>query len=77
MESAPAGAGVTPTSSNERDRAMQIDITPSDLEVLLESLKYSQTKVRDAVGTPFAVRQENLRRLGDVAKKLRTAKKPR
>jgi len=56
---------------------MQIDITPSDLEVLLESLKYSQTKVRDAVGTPFAVRQENLRRLGDVAKKLRTAKKPR
>jgi hypothetical protein len=54
---------------------MQIDLTPSDLAVLLESLKYSERNVRDAQGTPYGVRQENLQRLANVAQKLRTAAK--
>jgi uncharacterized protein (UPF0216 family) len=54
---------------------MQIDLTPSDLEVLIESLKYSERNVRDAAGTPYAIRRENLQRLADVAEKLRNATK--
>jgi hypothetical protein len=66
---------VAPIPGNERKTPMQIDLTPSDLEVLLESLEYSERNVRDALGTPYAVRRENLQRLADVAEKLRTAKK--
>ena len=56
---------------------MQIDLTPLDIETLLESLKYSERNVRDAAGTPFAVRQEDLQRLASVTDKLRAARKPR
>ena len=55
---------------------MQIDLTPLDIETLLESLKYSERNVRDAAGTPFAVRQEDLQRLASVTDKLRAARKP-
>lgn len=54
---------------------MQIDLTPLDLEVLLESLRYSEQNVRNAEGTPSGVRHENLQRLANVAQKLRTAVK--
>jgi hypothetical protein len=55
--------------------SMLVDLTPTDLATLLESLKYSERSVRDAVGTPVVVRQENLRRLADVRQKLRAARK--
>ena len=54
---------------------MQIELTGGDIEVLLESLEYSKMHIRDAVGTPYEVRQENLSRLDDVAQKLRDARR--
>ena len=48
-----------------------MDLTGDDIQVLLESLKYSIQRVSDAQGTPYAVRQENLQRLYSVQEKLR------
>ena len=47
-----------------------MDLTGGEIQVLLESLKYSIQRVRDAQGTPYAVRQENLERLYSVQEKL-------
>ena len=46
-------------------------LTHSEIDVLLESLKYSVHRVSDAQGTPHDVRQENLQRLTAVQDKLR------
>jgi hypothetical protein len=48
-----------------------MELTGMDIEVLLESLKYSIQRVSEAQGTPYAVRQENLARLHEVQEKLR------
>jgi hypothetical protein len=48
-----------------------VDLTGGEIQVLLESLKYSIQRVSDAQGTPYAVRQENLQRLYSVQEKLR------
>ena len=48
-----------------------MDLTGGEIQVLLESLKYSIQRVSDAQGTPYAVRQENLERLYSVQEKLR------
>jgi hypothetical protein len=48
-----------------------VDLTGGEIQVLLESLKYSIQRVSDAQGTPYAVQPENLQRLYSVQKKLR------
>ncbi len=48
-----------------------MDLTTGEIQVLLQSLKYSIQRVSDAQGTPYAVRQENLQRLHSVQEKLR------
>lgn len=52
-----------------------MSLTSAEIEVLLESLKYSLRSVADAQGTPYAVRQENLARLRSVQDKLRKMRK--
>ena len=47
------------------------ELTRAEIEVLLESLKYSIQRLSEAQGTPYAVRQENLQRLNSVQSKLR------
>ena len=46
------------------------DFTADELRTLLESLEYSIMNVRDAQGTPYEVRQENLSRLRDLKAKI-------
>lgn len=53
---------------------MKIEITYDEIETLLTSLDYSKERVRDAQGTPYPIRQENLSRLDSMAAKLREAK---
>jgi hypothetical protein len=48
-----------------------MELTGAEIQVLLESLKYSIQRVSDAQGTPYSVRQENLERLRAVQEKLR------
>jgi hypothetical protein len=48
-----------------------MELTLGEIEVLLESLKYSIQRVSEAQGTPYEVRQENLQHLTDVQAKLR------
>lgn len=48
-----------------------MELDRGEIEVLLESLKYSLQRVRDAPNTPYTVRQENLQRLEAVQTKLR------
>jgi hypothetical protein len=48
-----------------------LELTASEIQVLLECLKYSIQRVSDAQGTPYSVRQENLQRLYSVQDKLR------
>jgi hypothetical protein len=48
-----------------------MELTGVDVPVLLECLNYSIQCVRDAQGTPYKVRQENLQRLFDAQEKLR------
>jgi hypothetical protein len=48
-----------------------MELTRGEIEVLLESLKYSIQRVSEAQGTQCTVRQENLQRLGAVQGKLR------
>jgi len=51
-----------------------MELSPEDIATLLESLKHSIQRVRDADGTPREVRQENLQRLEAVQEKLRRMK---
>lgn len=53
---------------------MKIDVTSDEIETLLTSLDFSKERVRDAQGTPYDVRQQNLARLDSIAGKLREAK---
>jgi hypothetical protein len=53
---------------------MLVDLNGFDIDALLEALELAKQKVRDADGTPYPVRQENLARLDDVAGKLRAAR---
>jgi hypothetical protein len=53
----------------EGEETMELNAT--DIQVLLESLKYSIQRVSDTPGTPYSVRQENLARLRDAQQKLR------
>ena len=47
------------------------DFTGQDIDVMLESIKYSKQRVADAPGTPYPVRQEKLAQLESCEKKLR------
>ncbi len=53
---------------------MTVIFSRDEIETLLESLEYSKLQVREALGTPYAVRQENLSKLEAVATKLRNAR---
>jgi hypothetical protein len=53
---------------------MTVDLDETDVDVLLESLKYSKQRVQDAQGTPYGVRKDNLERLEAVTEKLRHAR---
>jgi outer membrane biogenesis lipoprotein LolB len=61
------------TAHVRKESAMEL--TGVDIPVLLECLHYSIQRVRDAQGTPYKVRQENLQRLFDVQEKLRQMEK--
>lgn len=52
---------------------MLVNLTHSEIQVLLTALDYSKDRVRNAPGTPASVRQESLVRLDSVAAKLRAA----
>jgi hypothetical protein len=54
-----------------------MELTGVNIPVLLECLMYSIERVREAPGTPYKVRQENLQRLFDVQEKLRQMKNDR
>lgn len=54
---------------------MQIELTPADLEQICVSLSYSKQRIADAEGTPYAVRQENLKRIDDLLLRIRAARK--
>jgi hypothetical protein len=54
---------------------MSIDLDEQELSTMLESLKYSKQRVRDAQGTPYEVRRQNLERLDAVEEKLRRVAK--
>jgi hypothetical protein len=53
---------------------MKIEITYDEIRTLLTSLDFSKQRVRDAQGTPYPIRQENLARLDGIAAKLREGK---
>jgi len=53
---------------------MTVSFSQDEIETLLTCIQYSQRQVMDAQGTPYAVRQENLTKLDNVAKKLRDAR---
>lgn len=50
---------------------MKTEITLGDIQVCLESLEYSKMHIREAQGTPYEVRQENLQRVETVMDNLR------
>jgi hypothetical protein len=50
-----------------------MELTSAEIQLLLESLRYSIQRVSDAQDTPYAVRQENLERLRALQKKLGSA----
>ena len=54
---------------------MDVELTSEEIGTLLESLEYSKLAVRDAQGTPYLVRRENLARIDSLANKLRAVKK--
>jgi hypothetical protein len=54
-----------------REKEIEMELTGEDIAVLLESLNYSIQRVSEARGTPYSVRQQNLKRLTDVQDKLR------
>ncbi len=54
---------------------MQLTLDDEEVETLLTSLEYSKQRVRDAQGTPYEVRKDNLTRLDAVAEKLREARR--
>jgi hypothetical protein len=50
---------------------MIIDIPPEHIATILESLEYSKQRIREAQGTPYEVRRENLARVEAAATLLR------
>lgn len=50
---------------------MTLELSADDLDLLVESLSFSASAVRDAQGTPQHVRQQKLERIAAMVKKLR------
>jgi len=50
---------------------MLVEFTEAEIRTMLESLESSKQRIRDAQGTPYEVRTENLARLDALAQKLR------
>lgn len=57
----------------DQNEASEMELTSAEIQLLLESLRYSIQRVSDAQDTPYAVRQENLERLRALQKKLGSA----
>jgi hypothetical protein len=53
---------------------MKVDLSPEEIENLLESLKYSKKHISDARDTPYEVRREKLRQMEKAEQTLRDAK---
>lgn len=53
---------------------MNVELTDEELAVAIESLRYSKRAVADAKGTPYEVRQANLRGIDELLAKLSSAK---
>lgn len=62
---------VFPLWDDTHQELPMMELTGADIQVLLESLSYSIQQVRDAKGTPYSVRRENLQRLEAFQQKLR------
>ena len=54
---------------------MLVELTETDIEVLLVSLNSSLERVRDAKDTPYGVRAERLHAIESVVDKLRVTRK--
>ena len=54
---------------------MIVELSLHEIDVLLEAIEYSRQSKRDAQGTPYSVRQENLRLLDEVASRFREARR--
>ncbi len=52
---------------------MKIELTSNETDTLLTSLDFSKERIRDAQGTPYDIRQQNLACIDSVATKLREA----
>jgi hypothetical protein len=51
---------------------MSEKLTESDIAIILESFKYSKKNIRESQDSPYKIKQENLQRIENVEKKLRT-----
>lgn len=51
---------------------MSIELTRAELEVLLESIKFSKERIVNTPDTPSEVRQQNIARLEAVESKLKS-----
>jgi hypothetical protein len=54
---------------------MQVDLTPQEIDVLLESIEYTVERVQNSAGIQYELRQEKLSMFEIVQDKLRRAKR--
>jgi hypothetical protein len=52
---------------------MQVDLTPEEMDVLLESIEYTVERVQNSAGISYEVRQQKLAIFEIVQNKLRRA----
>jgi hypothetical protein len=57
-----------------KEAGMTVELGTEEVDILLESVEYSKQPIRDAQDTPYAIRQDRLKRLDTVAAKLRGAR---
>ena len=53
---------------------MLVEFAEGDVRALLDSLRYSMQRIRDAQGTPFEAKTERLARPDEHVEKLRTVR---
>lgn len=54
---------------------MEATFSAADLDLLIESVEYSQLHVSEAQGTPVGVRRDRLEKLSRLVAKLRAARR--
>lgn len=50
---------------------VKVDLTKEELATILQSLEFSEERVRDAAGTPYEVRKQNLGKIEDAMATIR------